>query len=316
MFDSLEISELFFDMAFEKPVDGFKFFESTLRGGFGHVFRRVACGLRNQNDCKSCMLFGKCVYSLIFDSPVPDSAEIMTKYPYCPHPFVFAFHTNGDQVHSGKSIKLILIGKGTDHIPYFVYSLHELGQIGLGKNRVKFHINSVCDSLGTVLYDNGKWLNKKDVCRLHEHDLLREISDKSSEKLSINLLSPCRVKLDGHLTDSLDFHVLIRNLLRRLSALSYFHCDQYVDLDYRSLIILAEKVKTTRSELNWVDKKRYSTRQKRSMMMGGVTGTISYEGNIKPFLPILLWGEKVHVGKGTSFGFGQYSISYTGGNNE
>lgn len=46
------------------------------------------------------------------------------------------------------------------------------------------------------------------------------------------------------------------------------------------------------------------------MELGGVTGKITYEGFINPFLQILKVGAAIHIGKGTSFGFGnfQYNI--------
>ena len=44
------------------------------------------------------------------------------------------------------------------------------------------------------------------------------------------------------------------------------------------------------------------------MMMGGFIGPITFEGDFEVFLPFLLPGEYLHVGKGTSFGLGKYEI--------
>ncbi len=44
------------------------------------------------------------------------------------------------------------------------------------------------------------------------------------------------------------------------------------------------------------------------MSLGGVLGTVTYEGNNSEFIPFLKLGEFIHIGKGTSFGLGRYEI--------
>ena len=126
--------------------------------------------------------------------------------------------------------------------------------------------------------------------------------------ITISLLTPLRLRFDGHITDKIEFHVLIRNLLRRISSLSYFHCGEKFQVDFKGLIEKAKAVNQTKSDIHWYDWKRYSTRQEEWMSLGGVTGTVSYEGDISDFMPLLRLGEYVHVGKGTSFGLGKYEI--------
>ena len=107
----------------------------------------------------------------------------------------------------------------------------------------------------------------------------------------------------------MEFHILIRNLLRRISLLSYFHCDTDLDLDFKGLIESSKNVKVEKENLSWFDWERYSNRQDTKMMMGGFMGSITFEGVLGPFLPFLLLGEHIHVGKGTSFGLGKYEIT-------
>ena len=116
------------------------------------------------------------------------------------------------------------------------------------------------------------------------------------------------MRFDGHITDKIEFHVLTRNLLRRISSLSYFHCNEKFQVDFKSLIEKASAVKQIKSDTHWFDWKRYSTRQEEWMSLGGVTGAVSYEGDLTEFMPLLKLGEYVHLGKGTSFGLGKYEI--------
>ena len=125
--------------------------------------------------------------------------------------------------------------------------------------------------------------------------------------ITISLLTPLRLRFDGHITDKIEFHVLIRNLLRRISSLSYFHCGEKYQVDFKGLIERAGAVKLIKSDIQWFDWKRYSTRQEEWMSLGGVTGTVSYEGDLSDFMLLLRLGEYVHVGKGTSFGLARPS---------
>lgn len=133
--------------------------------------------------------------------------------------------------------------------------------------------------------------------------------ENHNHKITISLLTPMRLRFDGNITDKIEFHVFIRNLLRRISSLSYFHCDEKLELDFKGLIEKAKAVKQIASDIKWFDWKRYSTRQEAWMALGGVTGTVSYEGNVSDFMLFLKLGEYVHVGKGTSFGLGKFEIA-------
>ena len=44
------------------------------------------------------------------------------------------------------------------------------------------------------------------------------------------------------------------------------------------------------------------------MSLGGVTGAVSYEGDLSDFMLLLRLGEYVHVGKGMFLGVGKYKI--------
>jgi hypothetical protein len=75
-----------------------------------------------------------------------------------------------------------------------------------------------------------------------------------------------------------------------------------LNLDYRGLIARASQARTRRFALNWCDWERYSNRQQTKMSLGGFIGEVEYCGEaIKEFLPLLVAGEILHVGAGTSY---------------
>jgi len=288
---------------------------STLRGGFGHAFKKVVC-INREKICESCLLKEKCVYSYVFETPPPSNSSKMRKYPYAPHPFVITPPLEEKrEYHQGEilSFELILIGKSTDFLPYFIYTFDELGQIGIGKGRGKYKLEELRTSTnrncGETIYSSTDKILRQNIKSVGMDEILQHFSRPSSSgSLTINFITPTRLKFDGKLSETLEFHVLIRNMLRRISLPPYFHCGEELDLDYRGLIEESSNIRVKKSNLHWFDWERYSNRQDTKMMMGGFTGPVTFEGKVEPFLPFLLLGEYIHVGKGTSFGLGKYQI--------
>lgn len=119
---------------------------STLRGGFGSVFKETVCVVEHR-DCARCLLRSRCAFPYVFDTPVPEDAARLRKYPAAPHPFVFLPPLEEKTLYRpGESLAfdLTLIGKGADFLPYFIYTFERLGERhGLGKGRGRFSVESV-----------------------------------------------------------------------------------------------------------------------------------------------------------------------------
>jgi CRISPR-associated endoribonuclease Cas6 len=206
-----------------------------------------------------------------------------------------------------------LIGRGADYLPYFIYAFERLGErYGLGKGRGRFQVESVRwlapGGEPVVIYRGTEQTLQSTFRSLHVQELAGPPAGEPGNSLTLRFLTPTRLVYGGALTDSPDFHVLLRVLLRRLSNLAYFHCGTDLQLDFRGLIAAAEHIQTVASRLRWYDWERYSSRQDVRMQMGGFLGRVTYAGNLQPFLPLLQLGAYVHVGKGTSFGLGKYVL--------
>ena len=71
----------------------------------------------------------------------------------------------------------------------------------------------------------------------------------------------------------------------------------------------AKDIEIKSSALRWFDWKRYSNKQDRSMLMGGMIGNVTYCGDLSEFLSLIEFCEKVYLGKQTSFGLGKIEIT-------
>ncbi|HSB05728.1 MAG TPA: CRISPR system precrRNA processing endoribonuclease RAMP protein Cas6 [Thermodesulfobacteriota bacterium] len=296
---------------------------STFRGAFGHAFKKIVC-VNREKVCRSCLLREKCIYSYVFETPPRSDTSKMRKYPFAPHPFVITPPLEEKRIYKQNDtlcFELTLIGKSIDFLPYFIYTFDELGWMGIGKGKGKYRLEEVRtfaidesskvkgerketqrDEEPRTIY-SGKDKTLKNNFRVLKFDDLAPPNHLTST-LDLRFMTPTRLKFDGNLSPKPEFHILIRNLLRRISLLSYFHCGEELDLDFKNLIEKAKDVRVQKEDLRWSDWERYSNRQETKMRMDGFIGSIRFEGSFEPFIPFLLLGEYVHVGKGTSFGLG------------
>jgi hypothetical protein len=305
---------------------------STLRGAFGHAFRRVACPFR---ACPPCILPKTCPYNYVFETPPRDGGGLFGKNAAVPHPIMLELPMDGQtgfKPGDPMSFGLVLVGRAIDFTPYFAVALREMGRTGLGPGRARWRLDRIEDrapGARRLLYD-GANEDERLLCfptvqsfslpsppgertSLHISPLPpagegKGEGDGLTSLLTLRFETPTRLRFGGHLTDKPEFHVLLRNLLRRLSALAFYHCGFTLDLDYRGLIQRAELVATRHADLKWADWERYSARQDARMSLGGFVGTATFEGDLTPFAPFLRLGEILHVGKGTSFGLGKYRL--------
>lgn len=287
----------------------------ALRGAFGHAFKKAACTMKDQ-ECLECILKNRCIYSYAFETPPPEDAEVLRLYPYAPHPFTINPMSNNAEGshHPGSQLQfgMTLIGRAIEYLPYFVYGFIQMGCAGIGKGRGRFHVSRVTalDASGEkreTVYQENKIKSPKTILLFEDAD--RSTESYRSNEVALKFKSPIRVKYNGRLHDKPEFHIIMRNLLRRLSNLLYFHCDQRVDLPFKEIIQKAETVEIVNNQTRWYDWSRYSGRQNKQMKMGGIVGEASYKGDLADFLPMLVMGTWVNIGKGTSFGLGSYTLS-------
>ena len=318
---------------------------STFRGGFGNAFKRIVCIGKNK-ECETCLLKSRCIYVYIFETPPPEDTVIMRKYRTAPHPFVIEppmsprfTERNGNPLADTKTIfepgeklsfSLILIGKAIDSLPYFIYTFEELGNSGIGKGRGRYSLDGVYtgkDNSELIYSSTDKKLKGSVKPETVVNDKIVDTPSFISSagkvgtdlkvcpyrghfsELCLSFLTPTRIVYDGHLTEKPEFHVLTRNLLRRIAHLSYFHCGgDPSGFDFTGVIDRAMKISLKEENLQWYDWERYSARQDTRMKLGGFIGNITFEGDLGEFIPYIRAGEAVHIGKGTSFGLGKYNM--------
>lgn len=93
-------------------------------------------------------------------------------------------------------------------------------------------------------------------------------SSSGEQRLKVTYITPLPRKISGFPCAEIEFHILIRNALRRISQLYYFENNKQLVLNYKGLIQKAQTVRTVEKAFRWIDFERYSTRQHSRLKMG------------------------------------------------
>ena len=317
MLQNFQFARYRFNYTVQEPLRMPPYKGNVFRSQLGYTLRHITC-IGHGNACaKQCQHPDRCVYSQCFETPVPDDAPFLRGQPFAPHPFVLEPPLTGKQNYAPGdtfACQLILIGSAINLLPWMAFTFNELGKrrIGLRGQRGKCHLDTI-ENLPARSTDTPQTIYTSETEMLMGAGRLLCIDDvlrgapQITDTLELDFRTPTSIKVEGRWMQDVTFELLIRNLLRRIRFLSYFHCGEDLGVDAHALIAAAHNVTHT-SRLQWVRKERRSFRTERVVPMGGFVGKVRFVGELAPFLPLIFLGEYLHIGHHTAFGFGKYRI--------
>jgi len=298
------------------PVSLPRFKGSTLRGSFFGALRQDFCLNRNLNTCLDCPTSGVCpICHLVATVERDNSRGAEIPRPFALEPVM----TEKTQYASGElfSFGITLFGESLNLFPYAILAVRRMGEIGLGNQKVapgRFIlksarvINPLTGAQKSIYTENTRIVQVPDLA-VTNRDVLIYSSGLNPSNLSLSLISPLRLVIESALVQKLTFRPFIQRLLRRLTDLSDYYCKEKLELNFPVLLKQAEEVRVTQDDTRWIDLSSYSSRRQASTPVGGLIGNISFAGNLKEYLPLLVWGQITHVGKDATRGNGWYRIA-------
>ena len=300
---------------------------SAWRGLLGQSLRHSVCVTRAPT-CEGCLLRQQCAYSTFFESPAPP-AQATQRYRVLPHPFVLEPPAPGQREHApGErlSLGLTLIGPAAELLPYLIHTLQRAGERGLGRERGRFRLLEVLqetrpgsDDWQPVFETRVGRLNafRSEAPRAGPLPDPAPGSSPSPASLPLALLTPLRIKQRGHYVrpHQLDARALLGTLATRIERLGALYGTSGPEEGFERAALHAaiDQVQVETVQLRWVEWTRYSSRQRTTMQLGGLLGTLQLNGpGLAPLWPLIALGQWLHLGKNTSFGLGRYRLLATG----
>ncbi len=290
---------------------------NTFRSRFEYILRDITC-IGDADACETaCQAADQCIYAKCFQIPVPEDKLLLRDQQFASHPFVLKPPRTGKLEYTPDdrfACDLVLVGEAINLLPWMVFTFDQMGNRGIGlrgeRGRCRLErVESLWareDDAPETIYTAETQMLTGEGLVLRPADVM-EYSDRHVvNRIEVDFRTPTSIKVAGRWTSDLRFEHFIRNLLRRIRLLSYFHCGEDLDVDAVSLLKTADGV-THESHLRWLAD-RWSYRAEASVPMGGFIGKIRYSGDLTPFLPFILLGEHLHIGHHTAFGYGQYRV--------
>lgn len=280
---------------------------STFRGCLGDALRRRVC-THPGADCDCCRQREPYAFSRLFNSYVSADHPHVRKFPKSPHPYIIN-PLPDDKTHyeagDAFGFELTLIGGAVNLLPELTEAFRLMGETGIGKGHGRFEalLLESLDNSGEG-YSPLRVFAPPPVFSMSQWPV-----PDTGNSITLMLETPLRLMKEGHPTgEPPSFGLLVSRLALRMGLLAHFHCRvPWQEFDPQ-LDTGDVGVTTSSSRLQWVDWQRYSGTQDRRMNFDGHIGTITYEGAISEWMPLLVAGSWLHAGSTTTFGLGKYRI--------
>ncbi|PXF30855.1 hypothetical protein WH50_13385 [Pokkaliibacter plantistimulans] len=276
---------------------------SLFRGSFGQALRH-SCPTWREGQCH-CDGLARCAYSMIFSAGRADHS--IQQFSQAPNPFVLIPPAGRQTFQAGEMLRLemVLIGEALPFIGAMILAWRKAGEAGFGKSHVRARLTRV------LALAEDKLIYQPGMSGIAPHPTVLQCAGESTRSQSVTLefFSPLRLMQRGNLVtpETLTPRLLLTALLKRIRLLADLHTNHPLSLDVTGLLAEADEL-TLSQQLQWFDWKRYSTRQQKGMVLGGMLGSVTLSGELAPFIPWLVLGQWLHIGKNCTFGLGGYRL--------
>ncbi|WP_140048515.1 CRISPR system precrRNA processing endoribonuclease RAMP protein Cas6 [Thioflexithrix psekupsensis] len=254
---------------------------------FNQNLKQVICPFHHKR-CQDCFLLSRCDYPKLLNN---NTNPVLIKPPLI----------KDKKLERGKlfSADFILLPAAFKSLAYLLLALQRMGKIGIGEN---FQELGQFNLRHLSYWKNGNWqLLFTDEQGLFDHlpeAFLPQLPSSPITQLTIHLVTPLRLKHQGNVYQ-FSFNEFIHAIEQRI-----FNIKMVFPLPSKS------RINTTVEELRWQKFSYYSSYQGCEISQGGLMGTVTWQGDLTPYLPWLQAGELLQIGHLIKFGLGWFELEF------
>lgn len=245
----------------------------------------------------------------------PEVYEILWKSQGTQSYAIQAPMTMGAHVQRGEilSFDLTLFGDATRFAFHCMETIHDVALLGLGSKTFKGErgtatlvaVESVTPFGIAGVFREGEGFLEPPV-PFPSGDILSISKGVKTNRINLLCETPLHLKTDNHICMvSPEFSIIVKRLLGRMN--------QFIPMPFtmEKKILLDKSMEVSQGyhDIIWFDLHRWSSRQEKDLMHGGIVGTLEYIGDLTPFLPWLSMGQWLQIGNKTTFGLGVYRLA-------
>ena len=277
---------------------------SAWRGLLGTAPKHLFCPWEKK-ACRQCLVQHSCPYYILYEETSHESgfADVPRPYILCPLP----------EEKGLIGLELTVAGKACEFVPGILAACESAGQIGLGRGRLKFGLKFILQKL-----PDGSWKeiygHRESISIEQASWLLADFLDDSQPPppWKIELVTPMRLRKNGQNLDTPDWSWAFSTLGMRLSMLAYLAGgERFSPEQWSNIKFFLSSPGESNDYVSWYDWKRYSSRQKRHVPMGGLVGSSLVrppEGAEAVWWRWWQTAHLFHMGKGVTMGLGKIDI--------
>lgn len=286
---------------------------SLLRGIFGAALRRLCC-MTGMPQCPPCPLYQTCPYPAIFEAP-PRATSLPQHFNQVANPYVIEPPAPGRRrLQRGETLAFHMVLVGADtlrNLPLIIHAWQRALAHGLGPRRIPAALQTVHwsgERESVSVWSAGQ-------ARVAEHDAglyVPAYPPAETGEVCLDIETPMRLQHNGKPLPAaaLSPRALLLAAARRITLLQDLYLGSKIEglPPVGQLLQAIPAITDDRSQLQWRDWTRYSSRQKQEMTLGGVVGRWRLSGNVAVMWPWLWLCQWLHIGKNATMGMGGYRL--------